>query len=126
MKIEIIEADNNKAALCESDVVIIADGQSALDFIASIGHEHGCQDIAISKSAVCEDFFDLTTGIAGEVAQKIVNYHFRLAIIGNFSGYNSKSLRDYIYECNIRGPLYFAETKEEALEKLAGGKSNNF
>ena len=118
MNFKILETNSIKIAVCRSDSMIITDGQSALDFLASIGHEHGCQNIAINKFAITEDFFDLSTGIAGEVAQKIVNYHFRFAIIGDFSGYSSNSLKDYIYECNLRGPLFFVETEKDALEKL--------
>ena len=118
MNTKILETNKAKIAICESDKVIISDGQSALDFLASVGHEHGCQNIAINKSAVTEGFFDLKTGIAGEVAQKIVNYHFRFAIIGDYSEYSSNSLKDYIYECNLRGPLFFIETEKDALEKL--------
>jgi hypothetical protein len=118
MKVRVCEAGNLKIAVCESSEVIIRDGQTTLDFAASIASEYGCQSIAINKSAICEDFFILSTGIAGEVAQKFVNYRFRAAIIGDFSGYTSKSLKDYIYECNKYGPLYFVSTEDEAVKKL--------
>ena len=86
-----------------------------------MGYEHDCRDIVVNKTAVAEDFFKLSTGIAGEVAQKFVNYGYRLAIIGDFSGYTSKPLRDYIYECNNGGHLYFVSDEEEAIKKLESG-----
>ena len=118
MEVTILDVGSVKIAICTSDITIIKDGQTALDFITTIGHEYGCNSIVVNKSAIYEDFFDLTTGIAGEVAQKFVNYHFQFAIIGDFSGYGSKSLNDYICECNKRGPLYFVSTENEAIEKL--------
>jgi len=111
---------NGKVVIVNSDVPIITNGQSALDFAVNIGYEHDCRDIAVYKSAIAEDFFKLSTGIAGEVAQKFVNYGYRLAIIGDFSGYTSKPLHDYIYECNKGGHLYFAANEDEAIKKLGG------
>jgi len=125
VNIKIIEADNGKIALCHSGEAIITDGQTALDFFANIGYEHDCRHIAVNKSAICEGFFDLSTGIAGEVAQKFVNYGIRFAIIGDFSEYTSKSLSDYIYECNQNGPLYFVADEHEALAKLGEGLWND-
>jgi len=105
-------------AVVKSETPLITDAQSALDLITSVGYEHGITKIAIYKTAVSEDFFRLSTGFAGEVAQKFVNYDYRLAIIGDFSGYTSKPLRDYIYECNKGGHLYFVADENEAVSKL--------
>ena len=118
MKVKIIEASGIKIAMCESDEPVITDGQSTLDYIVSTGFEYGCRDIAINKAAIAEDFFRLSSGIAGEVSQKIVNYQLRLAIIGDFSGYTSKPLRDYMHESNRGGHLYFVKDEAEALEML--------
>jgi len=52
------------------------------------------------------------------VAQKFVNYNIRFAIVGNFTGYSSKALNDYIYECNKLGPLFFASDESQALYML--------
>jgi len=103
-----------------SDAPVIFDGQSALDFVVNIGYEHDCRNIAINKAALAEKYFKLSTGIAGEVAQKFVNYGYRLAIFGDFSGYTSKPLHDYIYECNQGGHLYFVADEDEAVRRLGG------
>ena len=115
-----INTGNGNIVIVETDVPIISDGQTALDFIMNIGYEHNCHSIAINKAAIAKDFFKLSTGIAGEIAQKIVNYRYRLAIIGDFSGYTSKPLLDYIYECNKGGHLYFVADENEAVKKLGG------
>ncbi|MDR0652651.1 MAG: DUF4180 domain-containing protein [Synergistaceae bacterium] len=107
-------------AIVNSKTPLITDARSALDFIASVGCENNVTKIAIHKAAVGEDFFRLSTGLAGDVAQKFVNYGFRLAVIGDFSGYTSKSLRDYMYECNKGRHLYFVKDEGEAIEKLGG------
>jgi hypothetical protein len=107
-------------AIVNSETPLITDAQSALDFIVSVGRENNVTKIIINKAAVNEDFFRLSTGLAGEVAQKFVNYGCRLAVIGDFSGYTSKPLRDYMYECNKGRHLYFVKDEGEALKKLRG------
>ena len=119
MKVRIIEINGVKIAVCESNDVIIKDGQSALEFAINIGYEHDCLNIAMDKTVISEDFFKLSTGIAGEVVQKFINFGYRLAIIGDFSGYTSKSLRDFIYECNNGQYLFFVESEKAALEMLS-------
>ena len=116
--IKIIETNTGKIAVVKSDAPMINDGQSAVDFGLRIVYEHDCRNIAINKSAISGDFFKLSTGVAGEITQKFVNYRIRLAIIGDFSGYTSKPLHDFIYESNNGRHLYFAEDENEAIDWL--------
>jgi hypothetical protein len=116
-----VETSIGKIAVCVSDEVIIKDGQSALEFAANIVYAHDCVNIAVNKAAIHQDFFKLSTGIAGEVAQKFVNFRCRVAIFGDFSGYTSKPLLDYMYECNKGKHLYFAKDEAEAIKKLGEG-----
>ena len=109
---------NNGVAFIQSDDIIITDTQSALDLMATVRYEAGCDSIAISKTAVSEKFFDLSSGIAGEILQKFVNYRVRLAIIGDYSVYASKSLQDFIRESNKGSHIFFVENEDEAIMKL--------
>lgn len=115
MEFEII---NNGIAFVYGDEPFMTDAQSALDFIATVRYETGCERIIINKSGLAEDFFRLGTGLAGEVLQKFVNYRMKLAVVGDFSKYSSKPLKDFIYECNRGRDFFFVTTKDEALEKL--------
>ena len=119
MTIKIIKTNDIKIAVVSSDTPIIYDGQSTLDFVVNIAHEYDCCGITMNKVAVTEDFFKLSTGVAGEIAQKLVNYSFRLAIIGDFSSYTSKPLHDFIYESNNGRHLYFAVDENEAVRRLS-------
>jgi hypothetical protein len=113
----------NGVAIVRSDKPIVTDAQSALDLMATVKHETGCDRIAIQKSAVAEGFFVLSTGLAGEILQKFVTYHVKLAIFGDFSRYTSKPLRDFLYESNKGSHVFFVGTEEEAIEKLTGAES---
>ena len=56
--------------------------------------------------------------IAGDVLQKYINYQFKIAIVGDFSVYKSKSLKDFIYECNKGKEIFFLPNENQAVEKL--------
>jgi uridylate kinase len=97
---------------------LIADVQSALDLMASVRYETGCERIAIGKEAVADDFFILSTRLAGDILQKFVNYQVKIAIYGDYSHYTSRPLRDFIRESNAGRDVFFVATREEALDKL--------
>lgn len=106
-------------AIINSTELLITDVQSALDLIMSVKYETGCTDIAINKETFTEDFFILSTRLAGEILQKYINYGVRLAIYGDFSKYTSKPLKDFIYESNMGKDFYFQKNEELAVKMLA-------
>ena len=109
-------------AIVESESALISDVQSALDLMATVRYETQADCMALSKAALDERFFVLSSGLAGEILQKFVNYQFRVAIIGDFSGYTSKPLKDFIYESNNGSHVFFVATQAEAIEKLSRAK----
>ena len=104
----------------KSDEILIADASTALDLIANIRYETYCDCAVFDKSIFSEEFFDLKTKIAGDVLQKFVNYSFKVAIVGDFSIYTSKSLRDFILESNKGNHIFFVSSVEQAFDKLSG------
>ncbi|MHA7578883.1 DUF4180 domain-containing protein [Paenibacillus vandeheii] len=118
MNITIDQQGSSKVALIESNGIIINNVQDALDLMASVNYTDDAHKILINKSNLNEDFFELKTKLAGDILQKYVNYQVKLAIVGEFDGYNSKSLRDFIYECNHGKHVFFLNNKEEALQAL--------
>lgn len=119
MKTEIITKNNTKVAVVNSDELLITDVQSALDFIMTIKYETNCTNIAINKEAIVEDFFVLSTCLAGEILQKFINYGVRFAIYGDFSKYTSKSFQDFVFESNKGKDIYFQPDVSLAVDKLS-------
>lgn len=119
MKINTIKENNIEIAVINSSDILITDVQSALDLIATVGFETGCYRIILDKSSICEDFFNLKTKLAGDILQKFVNYHVKIAIVGDFSEYTSKSLKDFIYESNKGKDIFFLSDEKQAIEKLS-------
>lgn len=105
-------------ALVSSDIPVITNSQAALDLLMTAKYDIGTKNIIISKNLVSDDFFILSTGLAGEILQKFVNYGGRIAIYGDYSHYTSKPLKDFIYESNKGKDVFFVATLEEAQENL--------
>lgn len=118
MKLTVIEKNGISCALVESDSIVISDAQSALDLLMSAKYEKGTKSLILPKKLVAEDFFVLSTGLAGEVLQKFVNYGGRIAIYGDYSRYTSKPLKDFIYESNKGKDVFFVSSLEEAVDFL--------
>lgn len=101
-----------------SDEMIISSAEDGLDLLGDLYYQ-GFDKVIIYEKNITPDFFDLKTGIAGEILQKFSNYRMGLAIVGDFSPYESKSIRDFIFESNKTKHINFAETLEDALKKLS-------
>jgi len=95
--------------------VTISNGQDFLDIVMNLPSDR----VIIHKSILNEAFFELRNGVAGEILQKAANYQVRLAIVGDHSAYESKSLRDFIYESNKGNSIVFVSTLSEALIRLS-------
>jgi hypothetical protein len=117
MRIDLVEINGFCIAELISDKIEINDSQDVLDIMANCSFQ-GARKIIIHEMNVITDFFDLKTGIAGEILQKFSTYNVKLAIVGDFSKYPSKSLRDFIYESNKIGRINFVNTVNQAKEAL--------
>ena len=119
MKIEQVHENGMTIAVISGDEKVLVDAQSALDLAMTVKYEAGTARLAIDKRVIAEDFFILSTGMAGEDLQKFINYHIKAAIWGDYSHYTSKPLKDFIYESNHGKDFFFTATQEEAVRRLA-------
>lgn len=118
MNIEHLNMNGTDIAVVSSDEMVITDTQTALDLAMTVKYETGAAKIVISKDLICEDFFILSKGMAGEILQKYVNYQVKIAVYGDYSHYTSKPLKDFIYESNKGKDFFFVPSKDEAIKKL--------
>ena len=119
VNIEYVQVNGTDIAVVSGDQAEIGTPQAALELAMTVKYEAGAERVAIDKEALGEDFFILSTGAAGEILQKFVNYHVKAAVFGDYSRYTSKPLRDFIHESNKGRHFFFAATREEALERLS-------
>lgn len=118
MKAAVIERNGIRVAEVTTEVPMITDAASAMKLIMTVRYETGASRIVMNKALVCREFFILSTQLAGEILQKCSNYRIKLAIYGDYSGYTSKPLHDFIYESNLGNDFFFVSAREETLEQL--------
>lgn len=121
MEIRIFNIGEFSIAELISEQVEINDQQDALDIMADARYRDA-DKLIINEKNLHPDFFDLKTGVAGEILQKFSTYNAYLAIVGDFSKYPGKSLKDFIFESNKFGRISFVSTQEEALRVLTKRK----
>ncbi len=98
-----------------SDLIVSPD--DILDSMAE-ARFNGSDRMIIHEKSFHPDFFELKTKVAGEILQKFSNYRMKLAIIGDFSGLKSRSLKEFIRESNRTGIINFVGSLDEALIRL--------
>jgi hypothetical protein len=76
--------------------------------------------VAIPVSRLSEEFFQLSTRIAGAIIQKFVNYRAQLVIVGDISRWitGSNALRDFVYESNKGREVWFLPDLDALAQRL--------
>ena len=97
---------------------MIGSADDAVDILGNASYAN-CTKVIIHSGSFAAGFFDLRTGLAGEILQKFSNYRMRLAIVGDFSHLRSSSWRDFIRESNRGKMVCFVPTVEEAISVLS-------
>lgn len=123
MKIDITEINGVGIAHIISETTIIADTQDALDILMDC-NEKGADNLILHEDNLDPDFFELATGVAEDVFQKLSTYQVRLAIIGNFGNDENRSLEAFFEEPNRKGRINFVASLEEAKAALAPSKKD--
>ncbi|MFN8714795.1 MAG: DUF4180 domain-containing protein [Bacteroidota bacterium] len=117
MKIEIHKTNGVEIAEIIADELLITSTEDGSDLAGSV-YFQGYNKVIIYEKNIIPAFFDLKTGIAGEVLQKFSNFRIRLAVVGNWSLHTNVRIQEFISESNKFGHINFAETKEEAVRRL--------
>jgi hypothetical protein len=117
MKIQPHDLPNTKIAEVLSESIVIASTEDGLNLMADIYYQ-GYDALILHEKNITPEFFNLKTGIAGEILQKFSNYRMRLAIVGDFETYQSKSFNDFVFESNKNRQINFVKSLEEAVKRL--------
>ena len=104
---------------CAAEGVELKSAGDAVELIIA-AREHHARYVVVPVERLGDDFFNLRTGIAGEVIQKFVNYRVRLVIAGDISRHvaESTSLRDLVRESNRGDQVWFLTSIDELGERL--------
>ncbi len=117
MEIKIHQSPKGEIAEIISGEVLVKTSQDGLDLLVNVYYQN-IDKMILYEQNLSADFFDLKTGLAGEVLQKFSNYRVKLAIVGDFN-YSGKSIKDFIFESNKLGQINFTASLEFALASLS-------
>ena len=119
MDYKIIESENLKYIEILSCEFPMSKERDALDLVGLCG-EHFTNLIMIHSEALSEDFFRLSTGVAGGILQKFVNYSIKSVAIVPSDKTNTGKFKDMAIEANRGNHFRVFENKIEAEEWLLG------
>ncbi|MDO3681546.1 DUF4180 domain-containing protein [Paenibacillus ehimensis] len=80
LKVQVVDRGTKKYVECASAETTLRTGQDALDLIAAC-FENDTNLLMLHAEALSDDFFNLRTGLAGEMLQKFMNYRVKAALI---------------------------------------------
>ena len=92
----------------DSNGPVIVDGQGVVDIIGETW-DQDADLLVVPVERLAPECFLLSTGLAGEVLQKFVNYGYQVAIVGDIEAYlaASSALRDFVRESNSGRHVWF-------------------
>ena len=116
---EFVEHKNGDRTTIEvqSPEPLFTNPEGALELMVNIGYLYETNRILVHREQICEEFFDLRSGMAGEILQKFSNYRMQLVIVGDFSRLQSKAMRDFILESNKGSLVNFVPDMAVALNE---------
>lgn len=96
----------------------VANERDAIDLIGNATFL-GAEWLLVAAERLAPEFFDLSSGLAGEVVQKCANYRVCLVVVGYDAADAGESLTAFISEGNRGSTVWFVSGRDEALERIA-------
>jgi len=108
-----------RVAVCAPDGALLATERDINDFLSE-AMSLEAEWLVLPVSRLGPDFLRLRTRLAGEMAQKCVNYHIGLAIVGDISEAvaASDALGDFVRESNRGTQVWFADDEAAFRNRL--------
>ncbi len=97
----------------------LAGEREALDLVAACV-EKGSNRLMLHAESLTEDFYRLRTRLAGDILQKFINYHIRVAAILPLDLVNQGRFREMVLEANRGNQFRVFQNREQAEQWLIG------
>ena len=88
--------------------------QSFRDISDAIAACFGTDGLILTENDLAQEFFDLRSGLAGEVFQKFINYKLRMAIVLPDPEAYGERISELAYEHKSHTMIRFVRSKDEA------------
>ena len=84
------------------------------DITEAISACFGAEGIILTEDDLAQEFFDLRSGLAGELFQKFINYKLRVAIVLPDPEAYGERISELAYEHKSHSMIRFVRSKSEA------------
>lgn len=115
MNYQVITHNQNKYISCSTENNSITTVQDILDLVAACG-ENETFLVMLFAENFTPDFYNLRTGLAGDILQKFVNYHIKTAAILPPEKVGQGKFYEMVLEAN-RGTSFHVFNDRENAEK---------
>ena len=88
--------------------------RSVSDIPGALGASIKQGGLVLTEADLCPEFFDLRTGLAGEVLQKFVNYRARLAIVLPDPRAHGERFSELVHEHRSHAAVRFFGSESDA------------
>jgi hypothetical protein len=104
------ELAGRQVYVCSAEGPDLAEDRNLSDLIGDL-FGAGAKLVAVPLTRLGPDFLRLSSGVAGQVLQKLVNYHFQIVVLGDVSAAVAASnpLRDFVRESNRGTTVWFVD-----------------
>lgn len=83
--------------------------------------ESGARSLLFDQGTLPPEFFDLSTGMAGALVQRLTTYGIRMAAVVPNPSIHSRPFQDFAREASTGRQFRFFSDREQAVEWLAAG-----
>jgi len=117
---ELREIEGHRCLIADAAGPAVRDVRAAGDLIAE-AMSQGARVLVVPASRLDDAFFQLRSGLAGEILQKAANYRKKFAVIGDVSAYvaASNAFRDLVVESKRSDSFFFEPDLTALAERLA-------
>ena len=102
----------------EGKILVASDSgisiRSSGDISDALGACLGADGLVITESELAPEFFDLRSGLAGEMFQKFINYKVRVAIVLPDTNRYGERFSELAYEHRSHGMIRFVRSQDDA------------
>ena len=107
----------------ERRIVVASDSAISIrclsDISDALGACIGAGGLILTESDLAPEFFDLRSGLAGELFQKFINYKVRVAIVLRDPAAYGERFSELAYEHSSHGIIRFVSSQDDARAWLA-------
>jgi hypothetical protein len=98
---------------------VISSQGEVLDLVSLCG-EARSDKLLIPGGSLVEKFFDLSSGLAGEICIKLSTYRIKTAIVVDLDSISSQRFKEWAGECNRGSEIAFRSSRDQAVDWLLG------